>query len=316
MTWNYFDAHCDTALEWWSRQRHWDDSTFHVSRARAANIAHYAQFFAFCTVWQKTLPAEEQFERAARYFASELAQNSDLRLCGNSAEVLSAWTDNKIAAVMALEGAEAIGCDPGRLDDAAQMGVRLITLTWNEANALGGSNLTGGGLTRQGKDFVRRCQKLGILVDVSHVSDEVFYDVCEIAEKPIVASHSNSRAICGHSRNLTDDQFRCIVSLGGFAGLNFYPEFLREDGDATIADLVRHYEHFCELGGVRSVAVGADWDGVESLPAEIAGVDDAEKLFAALEARGVSDDDVSSLASETVLRVWQNADAQPIKKVG
>lgn len=314
MTWNYFDAHCDTALEWWNQQRHWDDAAFHVTRKRAKKLPHYAQFFAFCTVWQKTLPAEEQFTRAAAYFAEELARCEDLRLCGDPAEVLTAWEANKVGAVMALEGAEAIGCDPGRLDEAAQMGVRLITLTWNEANALGGSNLTGGGLTQQGRDFVRRCQKLGILVDVSHVSDEVFYDVCEIAEKPIVASHSNCRAICGHPRNLTDDQFRCIVSLGGFAALNFYPEFLCEDGAASVDDLVRHYEHFCDLGGEHAVAVGADWDGVESLPADIGGVDDAEKLFSALASRGVPDKAICDLASETILRVWQNAGARPMKK--
>ena len=311
-----FDAHCDTALEWWNQKRHWEDDTLHVSRSRVKNIAHYAQFFAFCTVWQKTMPPEEQFAHAAQYFASELNANDDLRLCGNSAEVLAAWDESKTAAVIALEGAEAIGCDPGRLDDAAKIGVRLITLTWNEANALGGSNLTGGGLTQQGRDFVHRCQKLGILVDVSHVSDEVFYDVCEIAERPIVASHSNSRTLCDHPRNLTDDQFRCIVSLGGFAGLNFYPDFLQKGGTATVNDLVRHYEHFCELGGARAVAIGADWDGVESLPDGIFGVDGADVLFDALEARGVAHTAICDLSSETVLRVWQNAGAKPIEKVG
>ena len=313
---NYFDAHCDTALEWWNQQRHWADAPFHVTRERVSRMGHYAQFFAFCTVWQKTLPPEEQFKRAAQYFFSELTESDDLRLCGNPAEVLSAWEDNRVGAVIALEGAEAIGCDPGRLDDAERVGVRLITLTWNEENALGGSNLTGGGLTQQGRDFVRRCQHLGILVDVSHVSDAVFYDVCEIAEKPIVASHSNSRALCDHPRNLTDDQFRCLVALGGFAGLNFYPDFLRMDGNATVVDLVRHYEHFCELGGEKSIAIGADWDGVESLPAGISGVDDAEKLFSALETRGISEDRISDLASETILRVWQNVGAKPISKVG
>lgn len=313
---NYFDAHCDTALEWWNGQRHWDDTSFHVTRDRAATLPHYAQFFAFCTVWQKTIPPEEQFAQASRYFAAELKRNKDLRRCGNAGEVLSAWAENKVGAVMALEGAEAIGCDPGRLDEAMQLGVRLITLTWNEENALGGSNLTGGGLTQQGRDFVRRCQRLGILVDVSHVSDQVFYDVCEIAEKPIVASHSNSRAVCDHTRNLTDDQFRCIVALGGFAGLNFYPAFLRADGSASLEDLVRHYAHFCELGGEKAIAIGADWDGVESLPDGISGVDDVQKLFCALEERGVSTEHISDLASETVLRVWQNADAKPTEKVG
>lgn len=110
----------------------------------------------------------------------------------------------------------------------------MIAPAWNAQNALTGSCMTGGGLTAQGKEFVRRAQKLGMILDVSHISEKAFWDLCDITEKPFVASHSNSRAICKHVRNLTDEQFKALCEAGGTAGLNLYGAFLRDEGRPTL----------------------------------------------------------------------------------
>ena len=142
--------------------------------------------------------------------------------------------EGKTAAFLAIEGAEAIGCDPGRLDEAYEQGVRMVSLVWNVENPLTGSCVTGSGLTQKGKEFFRRAQRLGMLVDVSHLSERGFWDMAELAEKPIVASHSDSFAVCPHPRNLTDAQFQAICDLGGTAGLNLYGPFLTDGPRVTL----------------------------------------------------------------------------------
>lgn len=311
----YFDAHCDTAFEWWRQKKHIDDGEFHISSERMKHLPAYAQFFALCTVWQKDMPPEAQYENAMAYFFRELKNQPSLKQCGSADEVRSAWSEGKCACILSIEGAEAISCDPGKLESAMRSGVRMVSLTWNEDNALAGCNLGDGGLTAQGREFVRRCQRLGILVDVSHCSEQAFFDICEIAEKPIAASHSNCRALCRHPRNLTDDQLRVLFQLGGFVGLNFYPIFLREDGSAEIDDICRHYEHICELGGIDHVGFGADWDGVEMLPKGIGGIDDVTKIIERLTELGAPDAAIANLSSATILRVMQECGTRPVTGV-
>ena len=141
------------------------------------------------------------------------------------------------------------------------------------------------GLSEKGKDFVRRCDELGILVDVSHLSDPGFWDVIETSKNPIIASHSNSRAVCGHTRNLTDDQFRALRDKGGTTGLNLYTQFLGED-KVTVETCVRHIEHFLDLGGEKTIAIGGDLDGCDTLPEGMTGVDGTALVYQALADRG------------------------------
>ena len=119
---------------------------------------------------------------------------------------------------------------------------------------------------------MRRAQQLGILIDVSHLSDQAFRNLCDITAAPILASHSNSRAVCGNSRNLTDEQFKIICNFGGLVGLNLYAPFLREDGPADFSDFKRHMDHFLELGGEHHLALGGDLDGCSALPTGFTGV--------------------------------------------
>ena len=299
------DGHCDTPMELWRKGEHLTQNSGHVSLRRAEALSGYVQFYAFCTVW---LPKDDSFEghyeKALAYFNRELDENADkITRCSNEADARRAVRDGKCGAFLSIEGAEAISCDPGKLEEAYAQGVRMIAPCWNAENALTGSIVTGGGLTQRGREFVRRAQKLGIILDVSHISEKAFWDLCDITEKPFVASHSNSRAVCRHVRNLTDEQFRALCALGGTAGLNLYGAFLRDDGAVTLDDVWRHIAHFLELGGEGHIALGGDLDGCGVLPEGFAGVDSYAALAAFLEEKGLSEDSVKNIFSESFLKV-------------
>lgn len=216
---------------------------------------------------------------------SEFEKNSDiLTLCKSASEIKKAAENGKIAALIAIEGAELIGCDIARLERAYDKGVRLINLCWNYDNALcrTANGPTKGGLTKCGAEYVRKMQELGIVVDLSHASEHTFWDVAEITRRPIIAGHSNSKAVCNHPRNLTDEQFKAIVKLGGVAGLNLYPDFLKLNGEAGVDDIIRHAEHFLELGGERALCLGGDLDGIECTPKGITGIESYGEIYDAM----------------------------------
>jgi len=179
----------------------------------------------------------------------------------------------------------------------------MVTLIWNHENLLSGTNVEGTdrGLTTFGRLFVRRCQALGVIVDVSHLSEPGFWDVAEEMAGPFVASHSNSSAVWPHSRSLSDLQFLAIAEAGGVAGLNLYSEFVSERPDVDSA--IAHVEHFLGLGGEKSIAIGADLDGCDSLPWGIAGVQDLEKLAEGLLRRNYSEALVQDIFYNNLFRV-------------
>ena len=210
---------------------------------------------------------------------------------------------HRIAALLSVEGAELLDCSPAQLDWAREQGVVMINLTWNHANALSGSNLEQPqrGLSPQGRDFVRRAQALGILIDVSHLSDPGFWDLMDLTEQPVVASHSDARALCAHPRNLTDEMFRALREHGGFVGLNFYRLFLGRDGslDAVFA----HLEHFLELGGEKTLGFGGDWDGCDALPDGIRGIQDMDRIYDKMLQRNYSSELIEDLFYRNLKRV-------------
>lgn len=194
-------------------------------------------------------------------------------VCTTMEQADEAMKQNKIAIFVSLEGAELWGCTERDVEKLYQEGVRIINLTWNHANALSGScaEETERGLSDAGRAYVRKMQSLGMLVDVSHLSDQGFWDVMDITSKPVIASHSNSRAVFDHPRNLTDEMFAAIMKWHGVVGLNAYARFIGT-GRVKEDDLMKHLEHFLALGGERVVALGGDWDGCQELPEGYTGI--------------------------------------------
>ena len=305
MLYRVFDGHCDTPVELWLQEKQLRSSDLAVSLDKAAGLGGYAQFFAFCTAWIKTrMPHTEHFSRALDYFLAQLRKNEDrITLCRTAPEAEAAMQAGKCAAFLAIEGAEAVREDEGLLELAYEAGVRMVSLVWNLPNGLSGSCQTGEGLTEKGKRFFRRAQKLGMLVDVSHLAEKGVWDMAELAEKPIVASHSHSFAVCPHPRDLTDAQFQAICDLGGTAGLNLYAPFLNASGHASMDDVRRHLEHFLERDGDGHLALGGDLDGCDVLPDGMHGLRDYALLETNFEDWGVGEQIVRNLFYQSLEKV-------------
>ena len=297
-----FDLHCDTAAELSLQKKSWLRNDLHIDLERAERLLTHHQFYAFCCVYDRgglPLPAplaEARFNTAVSDFYSALEENHErAKLCRNVEDLIAAAREGKQGVFLSLEGPEVIGCDPGRLEELKELGFLMTTLTWNYPNALAGPHGTDLGLTEQGKAFVRRAQELGIVIDVSHLSEKAFWDLVRITTAPIVASHSNCRAVCDHTRNLTDKQLRVISNLGGLIGLNLYAPFLNESGRADFSDLRRHIDHLLELGCGHHIALGGDLDGCDALPVGFSGVESFNDLGRYLMRGGLDEETVCSV---------------------
>lgn len=303
-----FDLHCDSAYallgEDFNSAGSLHKNQLHMDLERAKELGGYAQCLACFTSplmeqWCGT-SAINMFERQLASIQREVDKNKRLiAIAYGPGDVQTNLEKGKMSAILTLEGSAGFGYDPELLQDLSLIGFRMTSLTWNESNPLAGSHLTGGGLTDQGKAFVCEAQRLGMLVDVSHISDEAFWDIMDITEKPVIASHSNSRSVHPVSRNLTDEMFCAICKTDGVVGINLYSEFL-----GVPADLDRvcdHIFHFMELDPTgRHIALGGDLDGCDSLPNGFAGVQSYPALAQCLTARGLSADTVYQI-------FWKNA---------
>lgn len=299
----YFDAHCDTIWRCMAASGGDDGAGLpptlrtgsgllrnegHVDLTRDALFARRGQFFALYDD-VKRLPDGTAWRRCCQmhdWFTAQLAENSGrIALCRSGAEADAAVAAGKTAAFLSVEGADLLDCGIGQLQTAAGWGVRLVNMVWNHANVLGGScaDDPDRGLSPQGRDFLRELERLGVYADVSHLSDPGFWDVFRMTERPMVASHSDARALCPHRRNLTDDMFRAVRDTGGVVGLNLYRDFV---GGASMDALVAHAEHFLSLGGEKTLCIGGDLDGSRTLAAGMRGMEDVPQLYRALEKRG------------------------------
>ena len=303
-----FDLHCDTALALLGANRQPNgellSNKLHIDLNRAAKLDGYCQCFACFTTpqmlqwYQKS--SIDMFEREMAIIMYEVERNSDkIAFAYSAADVKKNLEEGKMSAILTIEGPAGFGFDPYLLEDMHKAGFRITSLGWNEKNDLTGSHMTGGGLTDQGREYVKEAQGLGMVVDVSHISDEGFWDIMDITNAPIVATHSNSRAVHGSSRNLTDEMFREIVKTGGVAGLNMYMDFIGDQADLDKA--CDHIFHFMELDpSGRHIALGGDLDGCNPLVSGFEGVQDYPKLAQRLLERG--------LDKQTVHRIfWDNA---------
>lgn len=219
----------------------------------------------------------------------------------------------KIGVLFTIEDAGVIGKCERRLDEAYERGVRIASLTWNHENTLGFPNSRDASVMKKGlKPFgarmVEKMNDIGIVVDVSHLSDGGFWDVVRISKKPFVATHSNSRNLTGHPRNLTDDMIRALAEKGGVMGLNFAPAFLTEDGkrESRIRDMVRHVLHIRNVGGSGVLAIGSDFDGITG-NLEIGTPARMPRLAHALKKAGLTVSEIEAMWQGNVRRVLGEA---------
>ena len=185
-------------------------------------------------------------------------------------------------------------------------GVRMAALLWNNENALGYPAKSGDkrGLTDYGLQVAREMQRVGMAVDVSHLNEAGFYDLFAKTDRPPMASHSCCRALCDHFRNLTDEQLRLMIREGGFVGVNFYPYFLSEAGEADAALVARHIDHICQLGGAEIVGFGSDFDGIETTPDNVRHPADIPNLLDELRRLGYDDAAIAGIAGENLKRYF------------
>jgi len=234
-----------------------------------------------------------------RRLAAELPD--DLALCGSAGELVAAMDQGRLAILPHIEGAECIDTGLDTLEVLHAAGLRSLGLVWSRPNAFGhGAPIFMGesydpdaGLTDAGRALVRECGAMGIMVDLSHLNEGGFWDVSKISQKPLVATHSNARALSDCPRNLTDDQLRAVRESGGVVGLNFNAGFLRadcaDDADTPIATMLRHLDHLIEHLGEEGVAIGSDYDGC-TLPLEIKDVTGLPRLVAAMRQAGYGEE--------------------------
>lgn len=298
-----FDLHCDTANELigaggvpCSELR---KNKVHIDLERAGKLAGYAQCFACFTTTSVCSNPVDTFEKKLAAIHRELYKNSSLiRQAYTADEVEENRKSGIMSAILTIEGPAGFGFDPELLEDLYKVGFRFSTLGWDESNPLTGSNKTGGGLTDLGREYVKEAQRLGMVIDVSHISDEGFWDIMDMTQAPVVATHSNSRAVHNVSRNLTDEMFLQICRTGGVAGINLYPAFL---GGNSLDSACDHILHFLELEPTgKHIALGADLDGIDELPSDFCGVEDFPKLAQRLLEHGLDESMIRDI-------FWNNA---------
>ncbi len=274
-----FDSHSDTVHVARAHGRHLRENDMQLDLLRSGAFAPRGQVFS---IWGEPRRDGPMFDAVIAYWERELAENGDLLAhCRSAADIRDAQAAGKCAALLSIEGAEQIECSIDRLHVAYDKGVRIIHLCWNYDNVLTGSATEGqGGLTAEGRAFAREVCDLGMVIDLSHISERAFWDVLELTERPVLAGHSDAAGVQPHARNLTDEQFTALARRGGVAGLNLSPRFLGlgRDIDAVVA----HAEHFLALGGEKAVCLGTDLDGVTELPAGLTGIQDFGKLYEAM----------------------------------
>jgi membrane dipeptidase len=315
------DGHNDLVLRTWR-----GDPLWHVDLARAADADFGGGFFAIYvpsphpddpTETPYVLPLADPIptEEAARV-AEELYETL-LGLPVTIATSVDDFQPGRVAAIAHLEGADPLAPDLSDLERWYERGLRSIGLVWSRPNAYAegvpfafpSSPDTGRGLTAAGFELVRACNRLGILVDLSHLNEAGFWDVAETSDAPLVATHSNAHALCPASRNLTDRQLDAIGESGGIVGINFAVTFLREDGmqlpdETPLAEIVRHVDYVADRIGVDHVAFGSDFDGAV-VPSELDGIAGFPKLVAALAEAGYDGDALAKITHANWLRVLQ-----------
>ncbi len=307
------DLHCDTLYKATTENIPIDDASMELQINNSEEY-HRLQCFA---IW---LPdelnsddAEKLFFNASKKLKSE-CERCGIKLLSDFKNLDSEFNHNKNLAVLTVENGSALN---GKIENVrifSELGVKMLTLTWNGKNEIGdGAGVDNAiGITSFGKSVIREMEEHNIIIDISHASDKLFYDVAELTTRPFVASHSNTRSITPHERNLTDEQIKIIIDRKGLFGLNFHNKFLNENYEqACIYDILRHTEHFLSLGGENCISFGTDFDGC-TLPCDIKGSQSIDNIYEMFLKHNYNESLIRKIFYENALIFFENFDNQRI----
>ncbi|CUX34740.1 dipeptidase [Clostridium sp. C105KSO13] len=263
-----FDLHCDSIVKY----RKFGEGF--LCRKTQFSLNDEDGFERHCQTMAIFIPDDIRGGKATDYFNVHRdylltltdKQSELVEMAYTGDDVLRITNNGKCAVMLSAEGGAVLAGKLENIDYMARCGVQMITLVWNGENEIGSGHQTHYGLTAFGREAVKRMEEHNIIVDVSHLNDEGFEEICEIAGKPFIASHSNLRSVCPHNRNLTEEQFHEIVRRKGLVGLNLFEPFLSEEGSGTKDALLRHVYRMLELGGENVIACGSDFDGADIHP--------------------------------------------------
>ncbi len=292
-----FDLHCDTAGECYNQGVSLFSNDLHLSLERAAQYEEYTQLFA---VW---IPDELRGKAAVEYF-NNVADNFYKEIERYKEYISLYGTDDvtPVKALLTVEGGSACGGTIEGLKDLYEKGVRVITLTWNAPNEIASGAFSEGGFTEFGKEFVRAAEELGIVLDVSHLNRQSFFEFAEISQKPFIASHSNADIVdnpYGQKRNLSKEQLDVIKNANGLVGLNYYTKFIEDSNAQGVDALCRQIDYFCEQGYEGIIALGSDYDGC-TIHEDLCGVEKLGEVYRTLLDRGYTEELLQKL-------FWRNA---------
>lgn len=321
------DLHCDTIPNMYSALREGKEISLlsnsmkiDLKKMKAGN--YMCQCFSLFThLGALRARGETPFEHVSKladYWKAQIAQYPSLiGQVTSCEEIIKNSTEGKLSAMMTVEEG---GVYEGKLENLYALyekGVRMSTLTWNYKNELGFPNPAdekgkpripdfANGLTDTGKSFVEEMERIGMLIDVSHLNDAGIRDVLGITKGPIIASHSNARGICSHLRNLTDENVRDIGERGGIIGINYLVDFLEDNAETgRIDQMIEHMKYIKNLAGIDAIALGSDFDGFGE-PCELTGADKVQLLAERMEKRGFTENEISKVFYKNALRVFRD----------
>lgn len=333
------DMHCDTISEIWESRKQsvsqnggspqqLSRNDLHIDIRKMKKAGYLLQNFALYVDLKKGLDPFEYVLGLIDVFREEMGKNkNDIGVIKTYDEILANERQGKMSALMTIEEGGCCKGEIGNLERLYQLGARMMTLTWNYPNELASPNLfiksaekgstlkndegfslfdSSKGLTEKGFFFIQRMEELGMIIDVSHLSDAGFWDIVQHTKKPFVASHSNARALCGHCRNLTDDMIRAVAGRGGVIGLNFYGCFLNETNDShsRVARMAAHARHMLNVGGSGCLGLGSDFDGISG-ELEIQDCSQMQKLVDGLERAHFTGTEIENILWRNVMRVYR-----------
>lgn len=299
------DLHCDTISAIYERNEQLFENTGHFDIGRALEAGMKVQVFALFTMPTESNLALRQILKQIDKYHFEMVNNPNYLYQVNEYEdIVKAGNSSKIGCILHLEGGEALGTDVEILRVLYRLGLRSLGLTWNNRNYLADGlyeREKAGGLSTKGREIIAEMNKLGMLLDLSHLAEPGYYEAFEYYQHPILVSHANARALCPHWRNLDDRQLKTLAINGGVVGINQVADFVKEDGVCELHDLIDHIVYIAELIGIEHVGLGSDFDGADHivLPGVQGYKDMAEKLLE----RGFSPGEVEMVLGGNALRV-------------